>query len=86
MTLYQIRTYFRSLFTALNAVHRHGIIHRDIKPTWVAHSQDGSIANLSSNFLYDIERKQGVLVDFGLAEVLLLKELRRASQTENPTA
>ncbi|KAL8840566.1 MAG: hypothetical protein Q9170_001252 [Blastenia crenularia] len=46
MAPYDIRVYFRSLFTALAAVHRHGIVHRDIKPT----------------------RKQGVLVDFGLAE------------------
>ncbi|KAL8900107.1 MAG: hypothetical protein Q9192_001239 [Flavoplaca navasiana] len=53
MAPYDIKVYFRSLFTALAAVHRHGIIHRDIKPT---------------NFLYDIERRQGVLVDFGLAE------------------
>jgi cell division control protein 7 len=45
--------YFRSLFLALAAVHKQGILHRDIKPT---------------NFLYDPRKQRGVLVDFGLAE------------------
>lgn len=49
----QVRVYFRSLFTALAAVHERRIIHRDIKPT---------------NFLYDAAKERGVLVDFGLAE------------------
>ena len=48
-----MRHYFYSLLSALNSVHKAGILHRDIKPT---------------NFLYDHTRQQGVLVDFGLAE------------------
>lgn len=53
MTVPDMQIYFRSLFTALAAVHDQGILHRDIKPT---------------NFLYEPEKKRGVLVDFGLAE------------------
>ncbi|TVY33165.1 Cell cycle serine/threonine-protein kinase [Lachnellula occidentalis] len=53
MTVPDMQIYFRSLFTALNATHEEGILHRDIKPT---------------NFLYDPAKKRGVLVDFGLAE------------------
>ncbi|EAA62990.1 hypothetical protein AN3450.2 [Aspergillus nidulans FGSC A4] len=48
-----MRHYFRSLFTALHSVHKHNILHRDIKPT---------------NFLYNPDLREGVLVDFGLAE------------------
>ena len=31
----EMQTYFRSLFKALRDVHKHGIVHRDIKPTYV---------------------------------------------------
>ena len=52
-TVGEMRQYFKSLFTALMAVHEKGILHRDIKPT---------------NFLYNPAHARGVLVDFGLAE------------------
>jgi cell division control protein 7 len=52
-TISDMKVYFHSLFTALEAVHECQIIHRDIKPT---------------NFLYSPSEHRGVLVDFGLAE------------------
>ena len=53
LTIDDMRIYFHSLFTAVEAVHDKDIIHRDIKPT---------------NFLYSPTQRRGVLVDFGLAE------------------
>lgn len=49
-----ISCYMRLLFEALAHIHSSRVIHRDIKP---------------SNFLFSVEDKRAVLVDFGLAQV-----------------
>jgi serine/threonine protein kinase len=49
-----IKMYMRTLVAALSFVHENNVIHRDVKP---------------SNFLYDASTQQGVLADFGLAQV-----------------
>ncbi|KAJ5772060.1 hypothetical protein N7520_002589 [Penicillium odoratum] len=60
-----MRHYLRSLLTALKSVHEHDILHRDIKPTGFGlHAE----ITFGSNFLYNPDLKEGVLVDFGLAE------------------
>ncbi|KAK9766367.1 Cell division control protein 7, variant 2 [Basidiobolus ranarum] len=53
LPIQDMRPYFRALFRALEIIHKEKIIHRDIKP---------------SNFLYNVAKKQGALVDFGLAQ------------------
>ncbi|CAO0799581.1 unnamed protein product [Mucor circinelloides] len=53
MKLVGIKYYMKSLFTALQQLHRFKILHRDVKP---------------SNFLYNIRKRAGYLIDFRLAE------------------
>ncbi|KAI5184633.1 cell division control protein 7 [Nematocida homosporus] len=52
-SLADIKSYMRELLQGLVPVHALGIIHRDIKP---------------GNFLYNMETKQGCLIDFGLSQ------------------
>lgn len=56
MTADDIRCYMRTLLIGLSHLHARKIIHRDVKP---------------NNFLYSYQRRSGVLIDFGLAEVKL---------------
>jgi cell division control protein 7 len=44
----------RALLQGLKDIHSRGVVHRDVKP---------------ANFLFDYATGQGVLCDFGLAEV-----------------
>lgn len=54
MPISDMKDYFRCLFNALADTHQAGVMHRDVKP---------------ANFLYDTRTGEGVLCDFGLAEV-----------------
>ena len=54
MDPYHTRLYMRALLRALKDIHKRGVVHRDVKP---------------ANFLFDFEEGNGVLCDFGLAEV-----------------
>lgn len=58
----EIKNYMFELLTAIQSVHSEGIIHRDIKP---------------SNFLYNLEKKTGYLIDFGLSQQLPETETTR---------
>jgi cell division control protein 7 len=53
MTKADISRYMYCLLSALNVVHQLQYIHRDVKP---------------SNFLYNMNQKTGILIDFGLAQ------------------
>jgi len=48
-----LQIYMYELLSALNSIHKVGIIHRDVKP---------------DNFLFDLSKQRGMLIDFGLAE------------------
>ncbi|KAG1450872.1 hypothetical protein G6F56_008231 [Rhizopus delemar] len=53
MSYNDIKCYLKSLFTALSQLHKLKIIHKDIKP---------------NNFLYNVKKRVGYLIDFGLAQ------------------
>lgn len=50
----EVKHYIYELLLGLKELKSLGIYHRDIKP---------------GNFLYNIEKKRGLIIDFGLAEI-----------------
>lgn len=68
---WEVKHYMKNLLIALAKVHKHGVIHRDVKPT---------------NFLYNRKLKLYGLVDFGLAqdEKTLLRHAKLRQAYQNP--
>jgi len=58
-----ISSYMKELLIALNHLHQHNVIHRDVKP---------------GNFLFSMSTSKGVLIDFGLAENDRSEDVREA--------
>lgn len=71
MPLSDMPYYFYCLFSALDAMHEQGILHRDVKP---------------ANFLYDPRTGYGTLCDFGLAERMDASEWRGKCHHTAPTS
>ena len=65
-----IKYYMRALLMAINGLAQVGIMHRDVKP---------------SNFLYDPEKKTGLLIDFGLSELELDHNGKPRKNPDDPT-
>lgn len=63
----ELQSYMRNLLIALRRVHSFGIIHRDIKP---------------SNFLHDRKNQKYLLVDFGLAQPLVVNKEEEATNNK----
>jgi serine/threonine protein kinase len=94
-TIDQLRLYLYSLFTALHHMHRHAVIHRDVKVSPLTTSPSPaptheylillyflSPQSQPSNFLYSIERNEFLLVDFGLAELDESKVLQAENSSD----
>jgi cell division control protein 7 len=62
-----VRYYLYELLKGLKNLKDLGIYHRDIKP---------------GNFLYNIQTRQGMIIDFGLAEIDLKYERELALKIE----
>ena len=56
LSLVDVKHYMYILLNAVAHLSENGVMHRDIKP---------------NNFLYDPDTRTGLLIDFGLSEIIL---------------